>query len=804
DEISFSGNLNVKGTPDATTTGSTVSTTDATITIDGLNRNQNANDKVVLFTPIVNQLQTVIWDSNSGSNPFYSNGAYAVVTGVNDPSHLKPGQTYEGIVQNVVANTSATDAVPVPSDGVVIAGFGSKADFIRNHLTTGAHISFQFDVYQGDRINNDIVQAVSGYNWLVQNGQAWTRDQLLALYGSSLVDAPNARTAVGLTRDGKLIMLTVDKPSFSFADSTGVDLPTLGQAMQSLGAEVAVGFDGGGSTTMVVKEEGVDGLSVANHPSDGSPRPVTNGLWVVSTAPQTAEIGKVMVSKDITIFKNASYNFSVRATDRNGNPVDVSTRTVQYKANFGTIDNSGHYTAPDHAVNDMVFADIGGVTGFAKVNVVDSLGNFDFAQQGTLVLRPGDQVPIAMNAYDTTGQPIVVDGSSFDWQLSDPSIGTIQNGVLKINPDVKNGTTAQLTAKCGNVEKSLNLVIGLQTKLMDDFENRDIGNYKKSYAALSSYDIAISSDLAKSGTMSLKLTYNYGGWTGLNGAMYVYYNDWDTNPALRTDIMPKKLGIWVYSDGSNYVPWLRAYVKDGDGNTKLLNLTGGNERWTGWRFVQGDINPTWKLPLKIYGFYSVETDKTHQHDPNFGGTIYFDDVQWVYDDSMDLQGPSFSNASPAADTVYTADVPLSVTISDDKSGVDSSSIHVTLDGKDVQYTYDPVTGKIAVQASGLTEGQHEWTVNAKDKAGNPAIPSFDRKFTVNRQKDTTPPTITTVLPLDGSTIHTPTPRIAARINDAMSGVDVKDITMTLDGRPLTPGYDEKSGVAWAIPGVLSA
>lgn len=71
------------------------------------------------------------------------------------------------------------------------------------------------------------------------------------------------RTAIGLTQDGRVLFVTVDG---RFAGkAVGMPTPLLSKFMGILGARYALNLDGGGSTTMWVKDEGV-----VNHTCDGS------------------------------------------------------------------------------------------------------------------------------------------------------------------------------------------------------------------------------------------------------------------------------------------------------------------------------------------------------------------------------------------------------------------------------------------------------------------------------------------------------------------------------------------------------
>ena len=79
-------------------------------------------------------------------------------------------------------------------------------------------------------------------------------------------DFASARTAVGATADGKLILLVCD--GRNMRGSAGFTLAELADKLIELGAVDAVNLDGGGSSTMV----GSDG-KVLNRPSDtGSAR----------------------------------------------------------------------------------------------------------------------------------------------------------------------------------------------------------------------------------------------------------------------------------------------------------------------------------------------------------------------------------------------------------------------------------------------------------------------------------------------------------------------------------------------------
>jgi exopolysaccharide biosynthesis protein len=106
---------------------------------------------------------------------------------------------------------------------------------------------------------------------------------LLLNYGRDVLDAelegfsgyfaaPNARTAVGRTAAGKNLIIVVDKAGGA-GGCTWEELTIICRDL--LDCTEAMGFDGGGSSTMFVGDE------VVNQPSAGGQREVANILAVV-------------------------------------------------------------------------------------------------------------------------------------------------------------------------------------------------------------------------------------------------------------------------------------------------------------------------------------------------------------------------------------------------------------------------------------------------------------------------------------------------------------------------------------------
>jgi exopolysaccharide biosynthesis protein len=102
---------------------------------------------------------------------------------------------------------------------------------------------------------------------------------------NSWYDVPNARTAIGLSRDRRtLFLVTVDRA----AGSAGLTVHELADLLiRDYGVHDALNLDGGGSTTLGMRHPGSGEARLVNAPADGKPRAVGSSLAVFATAKTT-------------------------------------------------------------------------------------------------------------------------------------------------------------------------------------------------------------------------------------------------------------------------------------------------------------------------------------------------------------------------------------------------------------------------------------------------------------------------------------------------------------------------------------
>lgn len=135
----------------------------------------------------------------------------------------------------------------IPRDGFVISVHGKNRD-VPKIYPKGTSIYLRARKY-GPWAN--VHTLITGAPHLVREGQIYNTYFQENLHPS--LKRPNSRSAVGLTHNNKLLMMTV----FPSKGNGGVTYTRLAQIMQRLGAVEAMGLDGGSSTSLYVSEKSI-------------------------------------------------------------------------------------------------------------------------------------------------------------------------------------------------------------------------------------------------------------------------------------------------------------------------------------------------------------------------------------------------------------------------------------------------------------------------------------------------------------------------------------------------------------------
>jgi exopolysaccharide biosynthesis protein len=160
----------------------------------------------------------------------------------------------------------------IPHDGWVISASGKAREWALASLKRGIRVEIRTEIVADPAIPFTPDFIIGAGPQLLASGR-FVAEAEAANYSQSLMRARHPRTAIGWREDGRLILVTVDgrQPQ----KSVGMTIEELAKLMLEFGCREALNLDGGGSTTMVIKNR------VVNNPSDQTgERAVSDALLV--------------------------------------------------------------------------------------------------------------------------------------------------------------------------------------------------------------------------------------------------------------------------------------------------------------------------------------------------------------------------------------------------------------------------------------------------------------------------------------------------------------------------------------------
>lgn len=238
--------------------------------IDGIDRPRETN-QVIAFT-------SMFGSSTRGKDK----GTEVVCK--SDDLRVQSGKTINLTVVEVRADCVNT---PIPKGGMVLSAGGPAALFLKENLKPDDKLTVKFDIKSANGTDwSQVQQAVGGKPFILKDGKEFINLEAEGV-GKTFSTYRHPRTALGITADGKLMLVTVDGRQ---SISRGINLPDLSALMKRLGAVHAINLDGGGSTTMSYRG------GVINSPSGGVQRAVADGLLVFANPVAMDELPKLTIN----------------------------------------------------------------------------------------------------------------------------------------------------------------------------------------------------------------------------------------------------------------------------------------------------------------------------------------------------------------------------------------------------------------------------------------------------------------------------------------------------------------------------
>jgi len=569
------------------------------------------------------------------------------------------------------------ETVEIPEGGFIIV-FPENMAHRRFHYAVGDSVL----LYIRNSLNIDlsaIQTGISGAGMILTEGET-------ANDGGYITTGRQPRSAVGVCRDGRtLILMTVDGRGIS----VGATHTELAELMRRAGAYNAMHFDGGGSATMVIRED--DRYNVVNTPSEGTQRRVVNALGIFDNAVPGEMTGIALEMAQQRVAVNTPVASRVYARDALGlrfpMPEDVPLAYMVLDRDMGTWQD-GYYTplvAGEHTVH-VWYNHMWATQTLYVVEIAE-------LQTSPLSLANGERRRLRFTGTGTDGSTLT-DVNVTDFIVVPATMGRVEDGYFHATGQ----GVGYIRAWVGHTVTYIPVSVGRVSAAIDMRLNTPhFSSYPAAFVQGGVRFDQIGAHLIP------RLDYNVVHSPETQAAHMVF------DPPIVIPALPGEkitaLRMQVHGDGSGH--WLRARVTDGNGTSHNINFT-QNADFIGWETL------TVLLPAGAPGPFTLERiwmaalgaeeDAVH--------SVYFYNLQALYEPPPLQEVPL---GTRFADPLRTHGV---------FTGVPGGGSH-TFDVTFVTQTYrfrhedDMAIIRLLANASGLTE-RRQWEYMMRDvRASDP-------------------------------------------------------------------------------------
>ena len=300
---------------------------------------------------------------------------------------------------------------PIPDGSMVVSASGAVANYLSSHLLAGDTVKIFLNVLPSV---SKLKEMMGGHPIIVKDGATASMDP-----NDPFVFNRHPRTAVGINIDTtKVFLVTVDGRQ---ASSLGMNLYELSDLMLQFGVYQGINLDGGGSTTMVIRNE------VVNSPSDPSgERPVSNALLVVSKAPLDTLSLLTISPKSSKVFIGKQLQINAAGMDRYFNPINLNPAFLKYSlsdSSKGTITSSGLFTANLNPGECFMIASYRGIVDSAKV-IIKGVDKLQLLPE-EVVTDKSRIVTFTAKIFDTDSIEQAMLPQNVNWICTDTLVGKI-------------------------------------------------------------------------------------------------------------------------------------------------------------------------------------------------------------------------------------------------------------------------------------------------------------------------------------------------------------------------------------------
>lgn len=510
--------------------------------------------------------------------------------------------------KKIIKKAGAGETVDIPENGYIIVMDKATASEKLALFNVGDNLNFtesyKFVFREGKNIS-DVLTGISAGGEILRNGKPISKGMSIS------PKSRNPRSAVGVNNEkNKLILVAVD----GRGQSVGATHDEMASILLEYGAYDAIHLDGGGSTTVALREEGERDVKIVNDVSDSSPRLVPNAIGIKSSNP-IGDVASLLVSIDKkeedAIISGLTYSLKVTGVDANKNPVDIDPNQVTFtfqNENDGTINgssficnNSGNITINATYPN--------GATGQTSFKVVDPLSSI-IPKANKTSLYVGENTPLFVEATNKDGFSKAIDSSLVSWTVDNEDLGYIQNNTFY----AKSEGIATLTSTYNGLSSSITIAIGSSPTPITSFEEtRNLFMMYFPADKTVTGGAGITNSSAYDGKNSLLLSYNFKENVSTPQASYVCF---EKQPIILNG-SPNAIQMQIKGDGSGNM--VKMVLKDKNNKEYVLPIL-DEMTSTDWVTANVAVPANISYPIKIDKIY-VATQSTTDKE---SGTIYID------------------------------------------------------------------------------------------------------------------------------------------------------------------------------------
>ena len=321
-----------------------------------------------------------------------------------------------------------------------------------------------------DEIRDNVREAVGGSLVLIKDGELVNQGTVSDYYGTR---AP--RTAIGVTAEGKLVLMVLDGRQEPF--SAGGNLAEIAQIMLDAGCVEAINLDGGGSSTFAAKQEGADEVTIVNRPSDGYERSVSSSLVVVSTAEPSNKFDHLLIETETDYLTvGSSLEMTLNGVSTTGNSAEIPEGATYQLVNdtVGHIDQDVFYADREGETEVRVVYD-GEVIGSKTLYVVTPERVFFTKTSMDLIFGVSTPLPISAT-YG--GNPVKINVNDIDFSLSNSAAGVFDGFTFTASEDcgLKNTVIYAMLSSNYDIKAQLSVSMYDEGAAIFDFDNAMFGD----------------------------------------------------------------------------------------------------------------------------------------------------------------------------------------------------------------------------------------------------------------------------------------------------------------------------------------